>query len=271
MTNRLLLYIDILGFSQLIRRKKQLIPKLFDVLDKSNAHKHGTFRVIQFSDTLLVYNEPKAKTLRSKQYCAMFLCEFAQEIQYMLLGRDAFIRGLITHGEFEDTGPTPNAAYKHVRGFWGEALIRAYRTEKSIKAIGLFVDKSVHPFMNIFETHLFDKERRIWFVDTATMLRDKFLEGDDFSFAEQDLLATGNAPMFAYDLLYLKRLFKHSHDMRLSPAIRSKYLTTWEIYRRKYSGLCTALEREKFVFGNVIRINWTPLVRRIGTPRGYFG
>jgi hypothetical protein len=72
-----------------------------------------------------------------------------------------------------------------------------------------FVDESVKPFMDFIETHLYDKEKAIWFADTATMLRVNFFEGNDFSYAREDAIASGNYPLLAYDLLYLKRLFEH--------------------------------------------------------------
>lgn len=266
-----LLYIDLLGFSELVRKKPELLPDLFHILDNSNAHQHGDFKVIQFSDTLLVYNEPEANSDHDKQYCAMYLGEFANEIQYMLLGRDAYFRGLITYGLFEDTGPTPNGSYEHIRAFWGEALITAYQTEKNIQAIGLFVDKTVKPHMDNFETHLYDEQNKIWFVDTAEMLRGKRFEGNDFSYAKEDTVASGLESYLAYDLLYLKRLFEHGHDESFPPSVRTKYLTTWEIYRQKYKGLCKALEDAEFDFQKVIDIDWKPFIAKIGTPAGARG
>lgn len=271
MTDRLLLYIDLLGFSQIVQSDNDLLPDLFRILDQSNAHDHGSFSVIQFSDTLLVYNVPKMTNGHDHSYIAMYLCEFAQEIQYMLLGRDVYLRGLITYGQFDDTGPTPNSDFKHVRAFWGQALIKAYRAESTIQAVGLFVDSTAKPHMNIFETHQYDNQNGIWFVDTATMLRGKFLEGTDFSFAKEDITASGTECMLAYDLLYLKRLYKHGHNEKLPPQVRTKYLTTWEFYRQKYVGLCRALEENDFNFNSVIEIDWKPFIEKIGTSDGFFG
>lgn len=271
MTNRFLLYIDLLGFSEIVQSKSGMLPDLFRILDKSNAHNHGDFQVIQFSDTLLVYNEPEVKSDHDHHYVAMYLCEFAQEIQYMLLGRDVFLRGLITFGQFDDTGPTPNSDYQHVRAFWGKALIKAYRAESDIQAVGLFVDDTVKAHMNIFETHPYDTAKGLWFADTAKMLGGMSFEGNDFSYAKMDITATGNESLLAYDLLYLKRLYEHGHDDALSPRVRTKYLTTWEIYRRKYPGLCRALEEHEFAFEEVIDIDWKPFIEKIGTPDGFFG
>lgn len=269
--SRFLLYIDLLGFSEIVRTRPQVIPELFRVLDRSNAHKHGDFGVVQFSDTVLIYSRPDKYSDKDKRYCTMYLCEFAQEIQYMLLGRNAFIRALITYGPFADTGPTPSSGYKHIRAFWGNALVRAYQAEKGIQAVGLFVDKTVKPFMDIFQTHHYDKKSGIWFADTATSLRGMFFEGSDFCYAEAAIPASGTEALVAYDLFYLRQLFRHAHDGSLSPSVRNKYLTTWEFYRQKYSGLTVALEQANFDFDKVIKIGWKRWTRRIGTPRGYFG
>lgn len=271
MTDRFLLYIDLLGFSEIVRTKKYILPDLFRILDKSSAHKHGDFKVIQFSDTLLIYNDPAADTDQWKSYCAMYLCEFAQEIQLRLLGCNTFFRGIITYGQFEDTGRTPNENYKHTRAFWGEALIKASQAEKDIQAVGLFVDETVKPFMNIFETHLYDSKEGIWFVDTATMLRGKYLNGRDFTYAKEDVIASGNESLFAYDLMYLKRLYSNGHDQSLPPKVRNKYLATWEFYRQKYHGLCAALEESDFRFGEVIKLDWEPFLKKIGTAEGFLG
>lgn len=271
MTDRFLLYIDLLGFSDIVQSKSDLLPDLFRILDKANAHNHGDFSVIQFSDTLLVYNAPEAESDRDRRFVSMYLCEFAQEIQYMLLGRDVYLRGLITYGQFEDSGPTSNSDYDHVRAFWGEALVKAHRAESSIQAVGLFVDATVKPYMDIFATHPYDTQNGIWFADTATMLREKFFEGTDFSYAEAEITNSGNESLLAYDLVYLKRLYEHGHDERLLPRVRMKYLTTWEFYRRKYPGLCRALEENDFDFGKVIEIDWSPFIDKIGTPDGFFG
>jgi hypothetical protein len=271
MSQPFLLYIDILGFSDIVRNKPNVIPDLFRALDNSPAHRDQAFKVIQFSDTVLVYNDAEAKSAEAKRVWVMYLCEFAQHIQYMLLGRDVFIRALITRGAFDDTGPTPNQSYQHIRAFWGEAMINAYNTEKNIQAVGLFVDKAVKPHMDVFSTTLYDDERGLWFADTATTLRNIGLEGDDFALAKEYILSTGTENLIAYDFLYLKRLFEHSHDPGLPPRVRNKYLTTWEIYRQKYPGFCTSLERKQFDFEKVIGVEFDSSMKAIGTPDGYFG
>ena len=103
--------------------------------------------------------------------------------------------------------------------------------------------------------HQRHEHKGIWFSDTATSLRGKGFEGADFSYAKEDAVTTGNECFLAYDLFYLKRLFECGHDKALPPTVRTKYLTTWEIYRQKYKGLCAALEETAFDFRKVIDID----------------
>ena len=118
--------------------------------------------------------------------------------------------------------------------------------------------------MDIFETHAYDEQKGLWFVDTATMLHDQFFDGTDFSYATENVVSSGNKLSLVYDLVYLRQSFIHAHDTSLPPTIRAKYQTTWEIYRIKYKGLCTALEEANFKFSKVIPIDWRPFLKDIG-------
>ena len=51
-----LLYIEILGFTELVQNGFQKVDALYNVINEINAHQHIAFQVICFSDTLLVYN-----------------------------------------------------------------------------------------------------------------------------------------------------------------------------------------------------------------------
>ena len=269
MLDRFLLYVDLLGFSDLVMTKPEVVPRILETLDSSPAHTHPDFTALQFSDTLLVFNEPAAISENDKHYCAMFLCEFAQDLQHKLLGSNAFIRATVTYGPLDDSESTSNRQLKNIRAVWGEALIKAYRAERNIQAIGTFVDTTVEPYMQVFEIHPYDPQERIWFVDTATYLRSFFSQdnNEDFSFAEQEVVSTANEGLLIKDLYYLKLLFENSHDTTYPPKIRAKYLTTWEIYRLKYRGLCKRLQEVNFDFSKIIDIDWKPWIDQIISPR----
>ena len=274
MNERFLLYLDLLGFSELVRIEPDIVPNLFHALDRSQAHRHTSFEVIQFSDTLLVFNNKDPLSDYDKHYFAMYLCEFAQELQYMLLGRGAFLRGLVTRGQFEDTGSSPNHTYKHIRSFWGNALIHACQVTSSIKAIGLFVDEHVKPHMRVFDMHPYDHGNQIWFVDTTSLPRQSFdylTNKNELSIAMDHVRSCGMEEILSYDLLFLKRLFESSHDHRLAPTVRTKYLTTWEIYRRKYRILCRVMEDVEFDFKKLPGHDWEQTIAKIERHCGFFG
>ena len=204
----------------------------------------------------------------------MYLCEFAQELQYMLLSRDVYLRGLVTRGQFEDTGAVPNRIHKHIRSFWGEALIHAHRITNSIKAIGVFVDDRVKPHMRVFDMQSYDDERQVWFVDTTSLSKQFFnhlTNQRELSMVLDGVRLQGMEDILSYDLLLLRSLFEHSHDVNLSPSVRTKYLTTWDMYRRKYRVLCQAMEEIGFDFSKFLGHDWEPMITRIVQQRGLFG
>lgn len=56
MTDRILLYIDILGFSDMTRKDPRKVARVYAILNRLNSHQHDSFKTIVFSDTVLVYN-----------------------------------------------------------------------------------------------------------------------------------------------------------------------------------------------------------------------
>ena len=55
----------------------------------------------------------------------MWMCEFAQDLFYRLLGKKVHFRALLTIGEFNHTKMT------NIDSFYGEALVRTYEYEKN--------------------------------------------------------------------------------------------------------------------------------------------
>jgi hypothetical protein len=94
MDERFLLYIDILGFSELVKTPER-VAELYKIINYLNVHRHDVFTTIIFSDTILVYNNKHAAGLREVQYLIMYLCEFAQDLFYRLIGRDIHFRGYL--------------------------------------------------------------------------------------------------------------------------------------------------------------------------------
>src|ERR1039457_5888675 len=84
---RFLLHIDILNFGNLIAQKGK-VEELYEIINKLHVHRHDVFTTIIFSDTILVYNKSHARGLEDVRYLVMYLCEFAQDLFYRLIGRD---------------------------------------------------------------------------------------------------------------------------------------------------------------------------------------
>ena len=78
MIHRYLLYIDILGFSDLVAAGSPRVHDLYEVIASLNVHRHSAFRAIVFSDTVLVYNTVGGDTKADRESIVMFLCEFSQ-------------------------------------------------------------------------------------------------------------------------------------------------------------------------------------------------
>jgi hypothetical protein len=151
---RFLLYIDILNFSHLVGQKGK-VEELYGIINRLNVHRHDVFTTIIFSDTILVYHKSNARGLEDVRYIVMFFCEFAQDLFYRLIGKDVHLRAYITCADFA------HYQMENIKDvFYGEALIEAYRAEKSIQAMGLFINNLVAPYSDIFKTARFNRSCR---------------------------------------------------------------------------------------------------------------
>jgi hypothetical protein len=120
MPERYLLYIDMLGFSDLVL-KRGGVGDLYKIIDSLNVHKHSAFKTIAFSDTLLVYNTYEPNTADDRRYAVMFMCEFAQDLFYRLVPRDLHFRAFLTKGEFE------HQYLPHLQAFYGTPAGEGHR------------------------------------------------------------------------------------------------------------------------------------------------
>src|SRR5947208_16347992 len=142
-------YIDMLRFSELIR-ERGAVKKLYATINSLNVHRHDAFKTIAFSDTLLVYNVVKATTAHDRHYLVMYLCEFAQDLFYRLIGRDLHFRAYLTLGDFRVN------EFTNLQAFYGEALIEAYERETQIESTGLFIDNDILDDCDIFRYEKYD-------------------------------------------------------------------------------------------------------------------
>jgi hypothetical protein len=236
MAERYLLYIDILGFSDLVTTAPTKVQDLFEVIASLNVHDHSAFRAIAFSDTILVYNVDGGHTSEDRRYLVMFLCEFAQDLQYRLTARGIFFRALLVRGDF--THYELNA----LPCFFGPALIDAYQSEKQINAIGLFMQGSIVSDSDIFDTVRFKTNYDFVFI-TQNLKRVEDMGRfplDRFVIEETELIYH-----LVPEVLYLKQL---NHWMTAHPdaKVRLKYANTWRLFLARYPNTLKHLKATEF-------------------------
>jgi hypothetical protein len=228
-----LLYIDILGFRELALRDPAAVDDLYRVIASLNAHKHDAFRAIVFSHTFLVHNEGKVRSEHDHDYLVMFLCEFAQDLQIRLVGRDVAFRGVLLYGEFE------HYLLNRIHYFFGPALIRAYDVEKRINATGLFIDDAANGHNRIFSTRPFDDE--FSFVYLTPGMRD-FEDSWEGTVPLDPLITyeTDFGWVLGPEIMLLERIYRYAQS-HPDPRVRQKYLTTWWFYTQRYPCATTTL------------------------------
>jgi hypothetical protein len=268
---RFFLYIDILNFSNLIRQRGK-VEELYEIINKLNVHRHDVFTTIILSDTILVYNKLNAGNLHDVEYIVMYLCEFAQDLFYRLIGRDIHFRAYITCDEFA------HYSMENIKNvFYGNALIEAYMAEKKIQAMGLFMSNRVVPYSNIFKTRRFNKECH--FVYIMQSLDDvSFSALGNVNFSREDyplppilVVDTDVIWSVAYDIRYLQTIHGHRSNSALSSKVKRKYERTWQLLFRQHSGLLSILEENAFDPNAVCQCDWAEPIGRVGTPDGCFG
>jgi hypothetical protein len=153
---RFLLYIDILGFSEMSRADPAKIERIYSIIDSLNAHSHRAFKTIVFSDTILVYNPDLARTNEEKDYLVWYLIEFAEDLHHRLTGQNVFFRAVLTAGDFS------HYKLSNIDCFYGSAPVNAYLREKKIPSIGLFIDAACNTHNRYFRVQPFEND--LYFV-----------------------------------------------------------------------------------------------------------
>lgn len=257
---RFLLYIDILGFSNLVADGSPRIHDLYEVIASLNAHKHSAFRAIVFSDTVLVYNTDGGDTKPDRQYLVMFLCEFAQDLQHRLTKRGIFFRAVLVYGEFT------HYELNSMPCFFGPALIDAYNAEKELQAIGLFMHKSIVGDSHIFKTMHFSEHFDFVFI-TQSLDRVENLYGGDFPMDRSIIEEVELIDHLVAELLHLEQLH-HGKNKHETENIRVKYANTWSLFQAQYPKTLHFLEGTAFDWAAICPgAAWTNVISRF--PENY--
>lgn len=250
---KFLLYIDILGFSDLVAKKPRKVEMLYSIIDSLNVHAHNAFKTIVFSDTILVYNTEASSSDRDREYFVMYACEFAQDLQRRLTGQDIHFRAVLVLGHFD------HYHLKNIECFYGSALIKAYLREKDIPATGLFIDDASNHYNKIFPTTRFESDLNFVFLNQSLERLQNNTNGqlptDNFVLNEMDDYGD-----ILFDIRLLKGIYRNMQTQNNS-RIRTKYLTTWHLFRNRYPKILDSLEARNFSPQTICEnFDWTKMI-----------
>jgi hypothetical protein len=261
--DKFLLYIDILGFSDLVIRGGA-IHQLYNRIDSLNAHRHNSFKCIVFSDTILVYNiDDLDWTDTDVTHIVTRLCEFSEDLLYRLVSMDIHFRAYLCRGRFS------HSHLQNIEAFYGEALIRAHTKERDIQCTGLFVENTLVLHLGWYKSDQYDAGCH--FVHLMQTLNNISYDEKDYPLNWQLITPFDYETFAAYDISHLKNIHTHMNDMNLPPRVRTKYLTTWQMLERRHSKLLTVLARSGFNPHAVCDLDWSYPMGKIGTQDGFFG
>jgi hypothetical protein len=258
MAFRYLLYIDILGFSRLVRDDPDRISDLYEIVASLNVHNHPDFKAIVFSDTILVYNVSEEWGRANPSYYIMYLCEFAQDLQARLVGRDIYFRAVLVRGGFN------HYELNGIPCFFGDALVYAYLSERKIKAIGLFMHSSIVRESDIFHTVKFNDEYAFVFI-TQGLERVQTNYRGEVPIPRELIEETDEIDSLSRDLLYIKQIYANAITQS-SSSVKQKFLRTWRIFRKRYPEILGVLEENGFDWNHVSDgADWDTYIKRYPT------
>ena len=258
MGNTLFLYIDILGFSELIKEKPR-VENLYRILDKATMHSDSNYRCIVFSDTIVAYNVHTNLSASAKTTELMFLIELTQDIFLRLIGTGIFFRAVITEGEFFHSQLT------NLQAYFGQALVDAYRSEKSLLGTGLFLDKRLRKYNQVFRFKQHSEKFDYIFLTHYCTGLTSWLERnvDENSGIKQsefplpgELLTSGGIEYFVYpEVVHFHEIYEYMNN-HPQPNVRAKFLTTWNMYCHGYPGLMRSLVDHDFMPDGLAKLDW---------------
>ena len=258
MSKRLFLYIDILGFTELVKNKEKVF-KLYRLIDRARIHHDSNFNAIVFSDTIVAYNRHPNLSDKAKAVEVMYLIELTQDIFNKLIGENIFFRAIITEGEFFHT------ELENLEAYFGEALVEAYLEEKKLTGTGLFIDKKLRKFNHVFRFKEFAVKYDYIFLThmcsgLTPWLRRNVDQNEQPDFSEfplpPDLLTLSCYENMVYpELVHFSEVYENMNN-HPDPKVRSSFLTTWNMYSLAYPGLMRSLIAYKLNPNGLSNLNW---------------
>jgi hypothetical protein len=238
MTDRFLLYIDILGFTDMVRKEPRKVARIYSILDDLNVHKHNSFKTIVFSDTVLVYNIKPAANDADREYLVWYLTEFAEDLHHRLTGQDIYFRAALVAGDFS------HYDLKHIECFYGTALISAYLAEKDIPSLGLFMDQECVKYNQFFRLALFNADFSFVYLNRSLEQLNEYA-GGNFPVEGYQVLIGDIAPYATWQVRFLQDIYNQMRN-HTAPHVRTKFLAAWDFYKQRYPEMLGVLEENDF-------------------------
>lgn len=256
MNSRYFLYLDILGFSDLVKGNSDKINDLYEVITSLNAHNHSAFKVVVFSDTVIVYNVDGGDTPEDSRYLVMFMCEFVKDLMHRLTKRKIYFRSIITYGDFT------HYELNGIPCFFGNALIDAYNSEKEIKAIGLFLHKDLTEYCDIFKYKEYNENYNFVYV-TQSLDDVEFYGGNGYPIPSELIQDTGSEWMIYPEIFHINSMYLESKNVKHPVSVRNKYKASWEMYCKHYPNITNQLiASENDITSISPEVNWNDVIER---------
>lgn len=243
MSDKFLLYIDILGFAEMTKREPRKVARIYSILDQLNVHRHKAFNTIVFSDTVLVYNPQDAQSEEEKNYLVWYLIEFVEDLHHRLTGQDIYFRAILTKGSFL------HYELSNISCFYGEALVKAYLKEKDIPSLGLFIDHECNKHNKYFRTSAYDDSVSFVYLNRSLETLNTLSAGAYP--LNYDNLST-ETPYTPWQVRFLRDVYEKMRG-HPSPAVRVKFLNAWDFYAKRYPNMLHALTQNNFSLESLAR------------------
>jgi hypothetical protein len=162
-------------------------------------------------------------------------------LHHRLTGQDIYFRAFLTTGSFS------HYPLQHIECFFGEALVNAYLREKEIPSIGLFIDDRCNKFNQYFRTTQFDNQYHFVYLNRSLESLEQYTAG---KYPFRDKAIEDHAPNVPWQVRFLQDVH---HNMRNHPipSVRTKFLTAWDFYAKRYPGLTQTLSQQAFTLASL--------------------
>jgi hypothetical protein len=263
MADRFLLYIDILGFTDMVRKEPRKVARIYSILDSLNVHTHNSFKTIVFSDTVLVYNIDPASNDADREYLVWYLTEFAEDLHHRLTGQDIYFRAALVAGDFS------HYDLKNIECFYGTALISAYLAEKDIPSLGLFMDQECAKYNRYFRLASFNADYSFVYLNRSLEQLNTHA-GGRFPVEDYQMHMGDIAPYVTWQIRFLRDIYNQMRNHPV-PHVRTKFLAAWDFYKQRYPEMMGVLEENDFSALSLGRApDWDDLEKSMKQSISYF-